>query len=848
MDTTAAILKNAIIGAVGYLAGIVIWIEGKFISLTMWAIIHIAPYNNFINEESIIEAWVIVRDFCNMFFILILLLIAFASILQYENYSIKRLLPKLILMAILINFSRMICGIIIDAGQIVMLTFVSAFADGGGNFAQHLGIDKYLSMVHGTQWTADVSLFSTLGALGAAIVVMAVAAVVMVVLLCVLMIRIVMIWIYIVLSPLAFLLSAFPGGQKYAAQWWRDFTTQVVAGPLLAFFIWLALITSAQVKHLSGADISTLQCFGPNEILCPGEFINFLVAIGMLVGGLAATSKLGGAIGAAAGKGIASIHKGKALAWGGTKLGAFKAGRFLDTKQTGWQEKIANKVGLVDYKPKSLNYRAIAQGWRTKKAKDMQIYDQQVGRSDVWADNFNKYLSFAQIGAIRKNKKRIIKDETEATQIDKESKLIQRRKNYAGWDEDRQVKALEKYRTNETKITDAYSNNANPNLKKVEKEKWAKEQYDDDINALTFGKQYNTKELDDKIKENEEEVTRLTDHTLIGLHGDKYKPYDFPFSKGGMEEAVDKQESETNRSTRGQDFAVINEWLTAYQEKDETKMSATLRILAKNNDLNELAKDPRVIRLMTKQNGLLEKLNSKGMFKNEDGLKLDPGQLESLKQGVRANPVSPAHIQALVQGAFESINVDDSKAARHANLIGGNSIAAGNGVGYAMSVGDVATGNFEFSKYKFEKERGVLETTEGRNAAVAGKMANIEPQQKMRTFHPDTLFAEGSDGELTYVHEMGKESLKSFTYQDLEHISRIRSDNITKIKSSPHIIEEIVKIAKEVQDAGDIQQAKIIKKVAGHLKAKIEGGGVVKSSEAAEEAIKDLAKKYELED
>ncbi len=835
-------IEGVVVTVVGWIVSLVIWVVGAFISAVINVIIAIAQYNNFINETPIIEAWVIVRDFCNMFFILVLLLIAFASILQYENYSIKRLLPKLILMAVLINFSRMICGIIIDAGQIVMLTFVSAFADGGGNFMGALNVDKYLTMVEGDKWDKDINVLSTVGSLIIGVVFLMIAAVVMVVLLAVLMIRIVMLWIYIVLSPLAFLLSAFPGGQKYASQWWRDFTTQVVAGPLLAFFIWLSLISANQISHLGGADAASAKCFGPGQILCPNEFINFLIAIGMLVGGLIATSKLGGAIGAAAGKGITRINQGKALAWSGTKLGAFKVGRSLDKWQTEKQSKYIGKI-IPDYKPKSLNYRAIAQGWRLKKAKDMQIYDQQVGRSDVWADNFNKHLSFAQIGAIRKNKKRITEDETEATQIDKESKLIQRRKNYAGWDEDRQVKALEKYRTNKTKITGQYFNNANQNLEEDEKQKWAEKQYDDDINALTFGKQYNTKELDDKIKTNEKEVARLTDHTLIGLHGDKYKPYDFPFSKGGMEEAVDKQESETNRSTRGQDFAVINEWLTAYQEKDETKMSATLRILAKNNDLNELAKDPRVIRLMTKQNGLLEKLN-------KDVFKLDSGQLEKLKQGVRANPVTPAHIQALVQGAFKSINVDDSKAARHANLIGGNSIAAGNGLGYAMSYGDAATGNFEFSKYKFEEkdEDALLETTDSRNAAVTGKMANIEPQMKMRNFHPNNFFAEGSDGELTYVHDMGKENLKSFTYQDLEHISRIRSDNITKIKSSPHVIEEIVKIAKEVQDAGDIQQAKIIKKVAGHLKAKIEGGGEIKSSEAAEKAIKDLAAKYKLED
>jgi hypothetical protein len=40
-----------------------------------------------------------------------------------------------------------------------------------------------------------------------------------------LVMRIVMIWIYVVLSPLAYLLASFPGGQQYSSRWWKDFTS-----------------------------------------------------------------------------------------------------------------------------------------------------------------------------------------------------------------------------------------------------------------------------------------------------------------------------------------------------------------------------------------------------------------------------------------------------------------------------------------------------------------------------------------------------------------------------------------------------------------------------------------------
>ena len=64
-----------------------------------------------------------------MFFVVVLLIIALATILNQEKYSYKTWLPKLILMAVLINFSKMICGLIIDVAQVVMMTFVNAFKD-----------------------------------------------------------------------------------------------------------------------------------------------------------------------------------------------------------------------------------------------------------------------------------------------------------------------------------------------------------------------------------------------------------------------------------------------------------------------------------------------------------------------------------------------------------------------------------------------------------------------------------------------------------------------------------------------------------------------------------------------
>jgi hypothetical protein len=153
----------------------------------------------------------------------------------------------------------------------------------------------------------------------------------------VLVIRIVVLWTLIILSPLAYLLASFPQGQQYAKQWWDEFSKYVISGPVLAFFIWLALV-------VAGAGTSNVEVgatFAPGELdfdMGPlgdaNNLSSFLVSTVLLLVGLMFTQKLGiagsGAAGAVLG-GLkragtapgrwakAGLRKGAGWAWKGAK-------------------------------------------------------------------------------------------------------------------------------------------------------------------------------------------------------------------------------------------------------------------------------------------------------------------------------------------------------------------------------------------------------------------------------------------------------------------------------------------------------------------------------------------------
>ncbi|MEK7516741.1 MAG: hypothetical protein AAB562_04045, partial [Patescibacteria group bacterium] len=227
--------------ALGFVLETYIQLIGNLFIVLTHILITVAQYNDFVNSAAVVNGWVIVRDLANMFFVLILLVIAFATIFGVEAYSYKKLLPKLLIIAVLINFSRVIAGLAIDFGQVVMLTFVNGFKEAaGGNFFNGLGISELKTIVAGEDAYEN---WDAIGGLLLAAGVISVATIAILVMLAALVYRMVMLWVYIVLSPIAFLMGTFPQGQKYYSQWWEQFTNLIIVGPVLAFFIWLSLLS-----------------------------------------------------------------------------------------------------------------------------------------------------------------------------------------------------------------------------------------------------------------------------------------------------------------------------------------------------------------------------------------------------------------------------------------------------------------------------------------------------------------------------------------------------------------------------------------------------------------------------
>ncbi len=341
----------------GFILGIFTAIFGAFLTMFMWLLLQIASYNDFTNAYAIKTGWITVRDISNMFFAVILLIIAFGTILQSETYALKKTLPKLILMAILVNFSKVIAGVFIDMSQVFTLTFVNSFYN-AGPFSLTVGL-------HTVEWTKALESNSTIseGATNTigiiasqflALCFTIIAALVVLVLIVVFLQRIIMLWILVVLSPLPYVLSIIPAGQEYAKKWWSQFGKYCVNVPVLAFFLWLSLSMFAGADNYLNLKEDTSKNVAPNiGITEGGGFVamsSYMVAIGMLIGSLMVAQEIGGVAGKAAGQAYGAIQSGNFL---------MPVGFVTQTLATKW----ANKTAVQKEKDREAGKES---GWGTK--------------------------------------------------------------------------------------------------------------------------------------------------------------------------------------------------------------------------------------------------------------------------------------------------------------------------------------------------------------------------------------------------------------------------------------------------------------------------------------------------
>ncbi|HVM90903.1 MAG TPA: hypothetical protein VMU11_03335, partial [Verrucomicrobiae bacterium] len=283
---------------------------GKILVILVDILISFASYNGFGSAIVVQRGWVVVRDVVNMFFIVVLLISAFATIIGYDTHSFhyKNVLPKLLLMAVLINFSRTLIQLLIDFSQVIMLTFVNAFASAGpGNLVSALKLDQVLRMAPPTGTGGDLSQVASVTgtvdpiniilALMLAVFMLSVSLGVVVIMTAYLIFRIVGIWVALILSPIALFTTALPGRlqkgvDQFSGKYWTRLSALLTGGPVMAFFLWLTFAITQSSAGVGGlAQAVNIQTNNPTVAFLTSignsqDIASFIVGVTLMLMGL----------------------------------------------------------------------------------------------------------------------------------------------------------------------------------------------------------------------------------------------------------------------------------------------------------------------------------------------------------------------------------------------------------------------------------------------------------------------------------------------------------------------------------------------------------------------------------
>lgn len=195
------------------------------------------------SNATAFKAWGIMRNLANVAFVIVFLIIIFSQLtgMGVTNYGVKKLLPRIVIAAILVNVSFYVCAIAVDISNILghsikdllgsvatQVTASTGAAQGpstGSNFFTTLAGSV---LVIGTAGLAGYALIGTI------IPVLLAAVVALLMIFFLLIAREVIIVLLIVISPLAFVAYLLPNTEAWFKKWRQALVAMLMLFPIIS--------------------------------------------------------------------------------------------------------------------------------------------------------------------------------------------------------------------------------------------------------------------------------------------------------------------------------------------------------------------------------------------------------------------------------------------------------------------------------------------------------------------------------------------------------------------------------------------------------------------------------------
>ena len=259
--------------------------------------------------------WQYMQGFANIVMIIILLAIVFSQLtgVGIDNYGIKKMLPKLIVMAILINFSFTLCQIAVDISNIVGSGAKDLFAGIGDSVIETLRANNVITATNVTKFGFSALFTVIFGGAALASVLLPVAIegimlgasfwwiplifvaliglISIVIFFLLLAARKLLAVILVAISPLALVCYVLPNTRGLFKKWLDAFKLVLVVYPVCGALYGISKLMKVVAFSASGIHI------GMMIVALLSTFVPFIVAPTLIKKSLNAVGEVGGFIG-----------------------------------------------------------------------------------------------------------------------------------------------------------------------------------------------------------------------------------------------------------------------------------------------------------------------------------------------------------------------------------------------------------------------------------------------------------------------------------------------------------------------------------------------------------------------
>jgi len=351
------------------------------VQLSTQSISHFGPVDSAVQVSA---------GIANLILVGIFVFIGLATILDIWDfgggYSMRKTLPMLIVVVLIVNFSGVFVGLLVDAGNTVMRFFWENSNLQSVNISEYIVQNMKISQALTSLSQKDVErLFSggslqgtstELGLAGIEILVMLLAlyaAYIFLRLAIILIMRVGAIWLLLITAPLVFTLGILPKMRSYLHTWWHELLNWAFIGPITFFFFFFGLAIWGELNRTFAQE---LQKATGQDVQGLSLFLIFPIVAFFFSYALSASKKMAGAAANGVIDGVIGIGKGVAL--GGLALtgGAILAGTGARLGRTLRSERVGKAAGALE----RAGFSKASQFIKGQRDTEIKKHDEQVKR------------------------------------------------------------------------------------------------------------------------------------------------------------------------------------------------------------------------------------------------------------------------------------------------------------------------------------------------------------------------------------------------------------------------------------------------------------------------------------